>query len=108
MLDQLFTQSATIARHRAAPVVGPYLDEFVGRLAHLGYRTPTIRQFLGGSEEFGRFLFDKSVQLADVTNEHAMSYLALIASESPGVVLAPGSAPSHCGAVVHIRQPSSA
>jgi hypothetical protein len=67
MMEQLFRETAVTERHRASPVVGPYLDGLTQRLAELGYAVATIRSYIYACEEFGQFLSRRRVDVRQKT-----------------------------------------
>lgn len=81
MIDQFFRQPATAQRHRAAPLVGPYLDGVVGQLAALGYARTTVRRYFHACESFGRFLTVHGVELRDLSEAHVEAFLHEVASQ---------------------------
>jgi len=81
MIDQFFRQPATAQRHRAAPLVGPYLDGVVGQLAALGYARTTVRRYIHACESFGRFLTVHGVELRDLSEAHVEAFLHEVASQ---------------------------
>src|SRR5881628_4132956 len=75
MIEQFFKKAAAIEQHRSAPVVGAYLDGVIAGLAELGYTQSTVRRYVYASEEFGRFLAEKRVDLEGVDATHVETFL---------------------------------
>lgn len=81
MIEQFFRQPATAERHRAVPLVGPYLDDLAGQLAALGYARISVRRYLYACGEFGRFLAERGIELRDLSEAHVETFLHAVASE---------------------------
>ena len=79
MIEQFFRKPAAAQHHRSAPVVGPYLDGIVGRLAESGYGCMTVRRYIYACEDFGRFLADRRLELRDVDEVQVETFLNEVA-----------------------------
>ena len=80
MIEQFFREPSAAARHRSAPVVGPYLDGIVGQLAEAGYRCKTVHRYIYACEDFGRFLADRRLELRDVDEVQVETFLNEVAT----------------------------
>jgi integrase/recombinase XerD len=81
MIEQFFRQPATAQRHRAAPLVGPYLDDLVGQLAALGYARISVRRYLYAWLEFGRFAAERGIELRDLGEADVETFLHAVAGD---------------------------
>lgn len=100
MIEQFFGRAAAIEQHRNAPMVGPYLDGVVTKLADDGYSLATVRRYIYACEAFGRFLVAHGVELRDISETHVEAFLREVARERTwrGV-------PVDAVAAVHGRRP---
>ena len=78
-MEQFFRETAVAERHRASPVVGPYLDGLTQRLAELGYAVATIRSYIYACEEFGQFLSRRRVDVRQIDETHIEHFLKEVA-----------------------------
>ncbi len=81
MLDTFFTQTKVRTRMERGPL-GPYLVELATLLAHHGYARDTVRRHLHAAEQFGCWLVEQKISLAEVTTAHVDHYLESVGRHS--------------------------
>jgi len=74
MLEQLFTHRRAAPRLRWSPL-GPWLDSFVERLSGLGYTPGSCRLYVVLAADFGRWMADHDVPVAEIDESVIDAYV---------------------------------
>ncbi len=82
MIEKFFTQQQTLLRMREG-ILGPHLPAIARALDEAHYSAATVRLHLRAADNFGGWLQEKSIAVADVSDVTIDSYIQGLDRQSP-------------------------